>query len=148
MATLTLKQQAFAECYLVCRNGSEAARRAGYAVPSARITASRLLTNANIKAELALKQAELAQKVEITQLRVVNELLNGIAIAESNLDASTVMRGWLEIAKLLDLYKAETQNVAPSAENDVLRAKYEVLSDSDLMDIAAGNKILAVNLSS
>ena len=139
MATLTLKQKAFVECYLVCRNGAEAARRAGYGVLSARITASRLLTNANIKAEFSLKQAELVQKVEITQLRVVNELLNGIAIAKCNLDAAVVMRGWLEIAKLLDLYKAETQNVAPSAESDVIRAKYEVLSDSDLMDIVAGS---------
>ena len=139
MTALTLKQKAFAECYLVCRNGSEAARRAGYAKSSARITASRLLTNANIKAELSLKQAELAHKAEITQLRVVNELLNGIAIAESKLDASTVMRGWLEIAKMLDLHQAQTQNVVLIAENDVLRAKYEVLSDSDLMKISAGN---------
>ena len=139
MAALTLKQKAFAECYLVCRNGSEAARRAGYAKSSARITASRLLTNANIKAELSLKQAELAHKAEITQLRVVNELLNGIAIAESKLDASTVMRGWLEIAKMLDLHQAAIQNVVLSAENEVLRAKYEVLSDSDLMKISAGN---------
>ena len=144
MAKLTLKQKAFVECYLVCRNGAEAARRAGYGVLSARITASRLLTNANITAELALKQAELAQKVEITQLRVINELLNGIAIAKTKLDAAIVMRGWLEIAKILDLYKAETQNEAPSTENDVLRAKYEVLSDSDLMDIVAGKIVLAV----
>ena len=140
---LTQKQKGFVDEYLVCRNGSEAARRAGYAVPSARITASRLLTNANIKAELALKQAELAQKVEITQLRVINELLNGIAIAKTKLDAAIVMRGWLEIAKILDLYKAATQNEAPSAENDFLRAKYEVLSDSDLMDIVSGKIVLA-----
>ena len=144
MARLTLKQKAFVECYLVYRNGAEAARRAGYGVPSARITASRLLTNANIKAELALKQAELAQKVEITQLRVINELLNGIAIAKTKLDAAIVMRGWLEIAKILDLYKAETQNEAPRTENDVLRAKYEVLSDSELMDIVSGKIVLAV----
>ena len=133
---LTPKQRAFADEYMICCNGAEAARRAGYAKSSARITASRLLTNANIKAELSLKQAELAQKAEITQLRVVNVLLNGIAIAESKLDASTVMRGWLEISKMLDLHQAQTQNVVLSTENDVLRAKYEVLSDSDLINLA------------
>ena len=62
---LTPKQAAFIDEYIICRNGAEAARRAGYGVLSARVTASRLLTKANIKAALAIKEAELARKVEI-----------------------------------------------------------------------------------
>ena len=51
---LTPKQSAFVDEYIVCRNGAEAARHAGYGVVSARVTASRLLTKANIKAALAV----------------------------------------------------------------------------------------------
>lgn len=45
MATLTPKQQAFIEHYLICWNASEAARRAGYASKSANREGTRLLSN-------------------------------------------------------------------------------------------------------
>ena len=135
---LTPKQSAFIDEYIVCRNGAEAARRAGYGVLSARVTASRLLTKANIKAALAIKEADLAHKVEISKILIVNEVLASITIAKTKLDASTMIRGWAEIAKILDLYKAEATFVAPSAENSVLKAKYEAMSDEELIAIAEG----------
>ena len=138
----TPKQLAFVDEYIVCRNGAEAARRAGYAALSARVTASRLLTKANIKATLAIKEAELARKVEISKLLVVNEVLASITMAKTSLDASTMIRGWVEIAKMLDLYKPEAKIVAPSAENSVLRAKYEAMSDEELIAIAEGRKLV------
>jgi phage terminase small subunit len=47
--SLPLKQQMFCREYIVDLNGSRAAIRAGYAERSARITASKLLTNNNIQ---------------------------------------------------------------------------------------------------
>ena len=135
---LTSKQRAFVDEYIVCRNGAEAARRAGYGVLSARVTASRLLTKANIKAVLAIKEAELARKVDISKVTIVNEVLASITMAKTKLNASTMIRGWVEIAKMLDLYKPEAKIVAPSAENSVLRAKYEAMSDEELITIAEG----------
>jgi hypothetical protein len=49
---LTAQQELFIEEYIKCRKGAEAARRAGYAPSSARVTASKLLTNANILTEI------------------------------------------------------------------------------------------------
>lgn len=46
----TRRQQAFIRYYSKCRNGAEAARQAGYAMGSAHVIASRLLSNANIAA--------------------------------------------------------------------------------------------------
>ena len=138
---LTLKQAAFIDEYIVCRNGAEAARRAGYGVLSARVTASRLLTKANIKAALAIKEAELARKVDISKETIVNEVLASITMAKTKLDASTMIRGWVEIAKMLDMYKREATVVAPSAENSVLRAKFEAMSDEDLIAIAEGRAV-------
>lgn len=45
---LTRKQQAFIDAYLVCFNGAEAARRAGYSAKTARQTASDLLAESYI----------------------------------------------------------------------------------------------------
>ena len=132
---LTPKQSAFVDEYLVCRNGAEAARRAGYGVLSARVTASRLLTKANIKDVLAIKEAELARKVDISKVTIVNEVLATITLAKNKHDASTMIRGWVEIAKMLDMYKCEATIVAPRAENSVLRAKLEAMSDTELMAI-------------
>lgn len=49
---ITAQQERFIEEYIKCRKGAEAARRAGYAERSAKVTASRLLTNANVLAEI------------------------------------------------------------------------------------------------
>lgn len=49
---LTDQQQQFVQHYLDCLNGAEAARRAGYSEKTSRFQASRLLTNANIRAAI------------------------------------------------------------------------------------------------
>lgn len=57
---LTDKQRLFVEHYVACLNGTEAARRAGYAESGIRVQAHRLLTNANVRAEIDARMAELA----------------------------------------------------------------------------------------
>ena len=138
MTSLTLKQKAFVDEYVVCRNGAEAARRARYGVLSARVTASRLLTKANIKAALAIKEAVLARKVNINKVTIVNEVLASITMAKTKHDASTMIRGWVEIAKMLDMYKPEKIEVKVRAESKAIRAKYEAMSDEELMAIVNG----------
>ena len=55
---LTRKQEAFINEYLRCFNGSEAARRAGYSVKSARQTASDLLATPYISEQIKIRIAE------------------------------------------------------------------------------------------
>ena len=55
---LTRKQQAFIDAYLVCFNGAEAARRAGYTPKNARDTASDLLANPDISRQIDARMAE------------------------------------------------------------------------------------------
>jgi phage terminase small subunit len=55
---LTDKQLSFIEHYIVCLNGAEAARRAGYAASGARQEAYRLLTNADIRAAIDARLTE------------------------------------------------------------------------------------------
>lgn len=135
---LTPRQNAFVDHYVTCRNGAEAARRAGYAEPSARITASRLLTKDNIKTALAAAKADLKRKLNIDKKHVVVELLESVNVARQQLKPGEMIRGWVEIAKMLGHYTPEIVKVAVSAENAALRANYEALSNEELIAIAEG----------
>lgn len=55
---LTRKQEAFIDAYLVCFNGAEAARRAGYSEKTARTIASNLLAAVDISEQIKSRMAE------------------------------------------------------------------------------------------
>jgi phage terminase small subunit len=74
LSVLSPKQVRFIEEYLVDLNGKQAAIRAGYSAKTAETQASRLLRNAKVRAEFERRQAKLAEKLEITQERIIGEL--------------------------------------------------------------------------
>lgn len=78
---LTDRQKQFAVEYLIDRNGSAAAIRAGFSEKGSRVTASRLLTNPNIRAIIDKKTAKIIEKTEMTAQRAMEEVK---AIATSN----------------------------------------------------------------
>ena len=71
---LTAKQKAFCREYTKCWNGTEAAIKAGYSQKIARITASQILTKANIQEEIGRLQAPALKKAEVTRESLVAEL--------------------------------------------------------------------------
>tara|TARA_B100000745_G_scaffold289553_1_gene227759 strand:+ start:23 stop:583 length:561 start_codon:yes stop_codon:yes gene_type:complete len=79
---LTDKQKQFAVEYLIDRNGGAAAIRAGFSEKGSRVTASRLLTNPNIRAIIDKKTAKIIEKTEMTAERAMLEVK---AIATSNI---------------------------------------------------------------
>ncbi len=74
MPELSPKQQRFVAEYLLDLNATRATIAAGYSENGAAVQGSRLLMNANISAEIARRQAKLAQKYEITAERVLQGL--------------------------------------------------------------------------
>lgn len=74
MSGLTPKQRLFVAEYLVDLNATQAAIRAGYAEKSARITASKMLTKANIQAAISEAFDKRIKRTEVTADRVVEEL--------------------------------------------------------------------------
>lgn len=76
MAKLIAKQQRFVEEYLVDLNATQAYLRAGYKVSEsvAAVNAQRLLRNAKIQDVLSLAMKKRAERTEITQDKVVQEL--------------------------------------------------------------------------
>jgi len=71
---LAPKQQRFCQEYIKDFNGSRAAIEVGWAKKSARITASKLLTNPNVQDYIAELQSKRAERTEVTVDKVVTEL--------------------------------------------------------------------------
>ena len=132
---LTPKQQAFVNEYFICRNGAEAARRAQYKERSARQMAAENMTKPVIQAALAAKEAEMAGKLELNKERVIAELQAAIKAAETKHDAGAMIRGWIEIAKIMGFYAPHVVKLPIPTESRALRTKYEALSDQELMAI-------------
>jgi len=90
---LTQKQKRFVEEYLIDLNATKAAIRAGYSPRAAKVTASKLLTNANLQAAIDKAMAERSRRTGINQDRVIQELakiafLNPVDVID--MDTATV----------------------------------------------------------
>lgn len=73
-ADLKPKQQIFIAEYLKDHNGTKAAIAAGYSAKGASTQAMRLLRNVQVSAEIARKQAELLQKLDLSAEKVLQAL--------------------------------------------------------------------------
>lgn len=73
---LTNKQLAFCREYLVDRNATQAAIRAGYATKGAEVTGSQLLRNPKVQSKLTELEKPITEKLEITAEKVLQELAN------------------------------------------------------------------------
>jgi len=88
---------------------------------------------------MAAKQAESAEKFEIDREVIVGQIIGAIALAQSQGDGGNMICGAVELARLVGFYGAPVaKSVVPRAETDAVRAKYDALSDQELMNIVAG----------
>ena len=74
MKKLNKKQERFCTFYSQTLNGQKSAELAGYAKGSARITASKLLTQANIKAKIAELLGNARAQAELSLVDILNNL--------------------------------------------------------------------------
>ena len=68
------RQIIFVEEYLIDLNATQAAIRAGYAERSATVTASKLLTKANIQAAIQIAQLARSERTQITVDKVLEDI--------------------------------------------------------------------------
>ncbi|MGU7859893.1 terminase small subunit [Streptococcus suis] len=74
MSKLTLKQQRFADEYIICGNATEAAIKAGYSSKYANTNASKLLQNTTIKSYIDERLEELKSEKVANQQEVLEYL--------------------------------------------------------------------------
>jgi hypothetical protein len=105
LAELTAKQAAFVREYLVDRNATQAAIRAGYSKHTAQEQSSRLLSNVIVAAEIAKAESKLQAKAEITAEMVMNGLL--VEAQGLGVDTSPAARvaAWEKLGKQIGMFK-------------------------------------------
>lgn len=91
---LSPKQQIFIEAYLETWNATEAARRAGYADAGIRVAGHRMLTNANVAAEIRLRIAERTMGADEALVRLAEQ-------ARAAYSAYITAAGTVDVARLV-----------------------------------------------
>ena len=129
----------FVQEYAVDLNGTAAAVRAGYAPGSAKVTASRLLSYANIRQLLLSHQKETARKLELDREKVLTGLLEAVDVARARGDPGAMIAGWREIAKMLGYYAPERKTVDVSIAAKRRIHELECLPDKELLELVAAD---------
>ena len=110
MSKLSDKQKRFCDEYLIDLNATQAYIRAGYKPKGAKENASRLITNDNVQAYIAEKQAELSDKTSIT----IECVLNGIKdIAEQGEAENNRLKAFDMLMKHLGGYEKDDAQQNP-----------------------------------
>ena len=112
------KQQRFCEEYLKDRNGLQAAIRAGYSnnPATAKTTASRLLTYANVKAILRAKDAAMSLKLDLSLERVLMNLAEACELAREQGRPDIMVSSACEISRLLQLNSVPAKDATKTKE--------------------------------
>jgi len=102
--------------------GAKAARKAGYKPDNAKVTASRLLTNGNVKAEIEYGLARVARKQEISAERVVQRLAHLSDRAEDAGQFGAAAQCEVALGKHLDLFTEKSLHLHVDASGAHLAA--------------------------
>lgn len=131
---LTMKQQRFVDEFIVSGNAAEAARRAGYSERTARQIAAENLSKPDIKAAIAVARQREATFWGIQKRDVLAALLGAIQLAREQHDPAAMIRGLVEVGKLLGFYNPEVVKLPLSEDAERLRQRYESMSDEELYE--------------
>jgi phage terminase small subunit len=143
---LSPRQNRFVQAYCGHLNASRAAREAGYAATSGAdaVTGHRLLRNAKARRAIEALQQAKAVELELDRNAIIQAILQAIQTAQEQSAPATMIRGWVEIAKITGLDKPETpeqrRNVPLSPGAERIKARFEAMSTEELLEILAGKE--------
>ena len=132
---LTPREIRFVQEYLVDACGTQAAIRAGVAPTGAHVWASRALRKAKVSAALKARQTADAARLSIQRDDVLNGLLRAIEQARHQSNPMAMIRGWVEIAKLMGLSTPERIKVDVNVAGSLEMGRLNQLSDAELLKI-------------
>lgn len=133
--TLPVKQQKFADEYLIDLNATQAAIRAGYSSRTASEQGSRLLSNVKIRAYIDARMAEHSKRTGVNQERIIRELAR-IAF----LDPTQMVN--MDSAELLDETSADDRAAIASVKVKTMSGDIDMVE----REIKFADKIKALEL--
>jgi hypothetical protein len=119
---LTPKQAAFVREYLIDRNATQAAIRAGYSADTAKQQGSRLLTNVDVQAAVERQEERLQIMADVTVESIAKQLDEDRALARQLGQPSAAVTATMGKAKLYGL-------LVDKVESETVNTTY-VISDS------------------
>ena len=123
-----------ADAILEGANESDAMRAAGYH-PTA---ASKVMRQETVQQMLAEARGEIEDLTTIKRLDVLNMFLEAIDMARTLADPGQMINGADKIAKMMGYYAPETKRIELTTDQNVLQAKFQQMTDEELLRIAAG----------
>lgn len=133
---LSTRQRSFVHAYVESGNGAAAAIKAGYSERSAKVTASRLLTKANVRTAVRTQQEEIAKRLDLSREKVLAELQEAVNVARMKGDAQAMVAAWREVAKICGFYAPERKSLKTSETGHEALRRLESLSDFELLALA------------
>jgi phage terminase small subunit len=139
-----LRDERFAREYVIDLNGEQAAIRAGYAPKSAKVTASRLLTKATVKAIIAELAKQQADKLDLKAEKVLRELsligfsnmmdyLKTNAEGDAFIDLSALTRD--QAAAIQEITVEETVEGKGNDRREVTRTKLKLADKREALEL-------------
>lgn len=138
---LSAKQQCFVNEFSLDRNASRAARAAGYSAASAKVTASRLLTNANVRAAVTVREMEAERDLAVSRAEVLTALHDAFELAKQQSNPAAMIAACREIGRMCGYYLPERHSVETVAGAGEI---FEAMSDQELLAIVDSEKCMGV----
>lgn len=91
-----------------------------------------------IRHQLRAARSWLTNTTQITRLNVIEGFIDGIEMARMQGDSGNVIKGWVEVGKVLGHYAPEVKRIELTMDQGRLKSKFEGLSDSELLAIQQG----------
>ena len=101
---LNVKRRKFVQEYILDLNGQQAAIRAGYSEKAAKVTASRLLSDANVQAEIQKAMDIRAKRTSITADYVIKSISEVSDEARTAGEFSAALKGYELLGRHLKLF--------------------------------------------
>jgi len=80
-------------------------------------------------------------KLELRKEHAILALLEATNLARSQLHPAGMISAWREIGKLMGFYNAEVVEVSMNKNGASLKARYEAMSDAELMAVIAAEAV-------
>lgn len=133
-STVNPRHQAVADAIMEGASESDAMRAAGYHPANG----TNVIRQESVQQLLAEARAEVTDLTTIKRLDVLNIFLEAIDMARTLADPSQMINGADKIAKMMGYYAPEVKVIEHTVDQNVLKAKYQQMTDEELLEIAAG----------
>lgn len=144
IAKLTPRRQRFADEYVLCGSGAEAARRAGYSEKTARAIAAELLTKPDVLSAIQALKAQNAAAFDVTRQDVIGGVLEAIAMARAAGDPGAMLTGLRDLSRMMGFNEPEAvRAVVVDTASAAYIAKFAAMSDAQLMAVVQGGRPLS-----